>query len=104
MMDSWETWEWSGNKYRGEINPENNAADGMGFKLFKNGGLYEGYLADNNMHGYGWGIAANGNCYEGEFDTNEMHGYGIYLDMVNSKRYEGCWRWGEKTGNFKVYD
>lgn len=33
-----------------------------------------------------------------------MHGYGIYLDMVKSRRFEGCWKRGEKTGNFRVYD
>ena len=91
MNSNWDSRK-SGNKFRGEVNPETDMPDGRGFKVFANGGAYEGNFQENQMHGYGRGVAANGNCYEGLFDSNEMHGYGIYLDNQQGKRLEGHWK------------
>ncbi len=89
MQESFRVSQASKNKYRGEVHPETNHAEGRGFKVFGTGGLYEGYFDDNEMHGYGRGISSEGNCYEGTFEHNVMHGYGIYFDAKAQKRYEG---------------
>lgn len=46
MEDKFQIRKRSGNKYRGEIYPENDKPDGRGFKVFSNGGVYEGDFGD----------------------------------------------------------
>ena len=46
MQETWELRHKSGNKFRGEVNADDNHAEGRGIKIFSNGGIYEGYFAD----------------------------------------------------------
>lgn len=64
---NWTVRKKSGNKYRGEVLPDNQHPDGRGFKVFGNGGVYEGDFSDGKMWGYGRGVSTDGNAYEGEF-------------------------------------
>ena len=53
----------SGAQYRGQINSDNNKPDGLGFKIYPNGSMFEGFYEEGQINGYGRGITSRGEVY-----------------------------------------
>ena len=53
----------SGAKYRGQINMDTLKQDGIGFKTYPNGAMFEGFFEEGQIHGYGRGITSRGEVY-----------------------------------------
>lgn len=62
MVDRFDTRK-SGNMYRGEIGSQSGRPDGIGFKVFPNGSVYEGHFSDGHTNGFGRGISSKGEVY-----------------------------------------
>ena len=68
----------SGAKFRGQVNIESHRADGMGFKIYPNDSLFEGFFEEGQINGYGRGITSRGEVYQGPFIYDVMEGDGLY--------------------------
>lgn len=53
----------SGAMYRGQINQENSKPDGIGFKVYPNNAMFEGFFEEGQINGFGRGITSRGEVY-----------------------------------------
>lgn len=87
----------SGAKYRGQINLETFKPDGMGFKIYPNDSVFEGFYEEGQINGYGRGITSRGEVYQGPFVYNVMEGEGLY-QWPDGRLYYGSFHLGKKHG------
>ena len=53
----------SGAQYRGQISQESLKPDGIGFKVYPNNSIFEGFFEEGQINGYGRGITSRGEVY-----------------------------------------
>lgn len=68
----------SGAQYRGQVNIENFRPDGMGFKVYPNNSMFEGFFEEGQINGMGRGITSRGEVYQGTFVYDIMEGEGLF--------------------------
>jgi len=68
----------SGAQYRGQINMETSKPDGMGFKVYPNNSIFEGFFEEGQINGMGRGITSRGEVYQGPFVYDSMQGEGLF--------------------------
>ena len=68
----------SGCQYRGQVNMESFKPDGMGFKVYPNNSIFEGFFEEGQINGYGRGITSRGEVYQGPFLYDTMEGEGLF--------------------------
>ena len=68
----------SGALFRGQASNLTNKPDGVGFKVYPNNSVFEGYFEDGQINGWGRGITARGEVYQGPFVYDSMHGDGLF--------------------------
>lgn len=87
----------SGAKYRGQLNINTMRPDGVGFKTYPNGALFEGFFEEGQIHGFGRGITSRGEVYQGPFVYDQMHGDGLF-QWPDGRLYYGNFQNGKKQG------
>ena len=68
----------SGALYRGQVNDSTQRPDGMGFKIYPNNAIFEGFFCDGQINGWGRGITPTGEVYQGPFVYDSMCGEGLF--------------------------
>ena len=74
---------------------------GIGIKVDKDGGIFEGYWKDGKLDGWGRYIY-NGDYYIGEYKEGKRYGFGIEY-YSRGDRYEGEWENGIYHGQGTYY-
>ena len=88
----------SGAIYRGQYEIENGKPDGIGFKVYPNNALFEGFFEEGQINGYGRGITSRGEVYQGPFVYDKMDGVGLF-QWPDGRVYYGNFKDGKKSGN-----
>jgi hypothetical protein len=73
-----------------------------GVYTYADGGVYQGYFADGNLHGRGTMTWANGDRYQGEYQNGVRAGWGIYW-WLTGERYEGQFQNNKRHGYGTYY-
>ena len=68
----------SGALFRGMVNQLTQKPDGLGFKVFPNGSVFEGFFEEGQINGYGRGVTNKGELYQGPFKYDSMDGVGLF--------------------------
>ena len=68
----------SGAQFRGQIDLDSGKPDGIGFKVYPNNSIFEGFFSNGQIHGRGRGITSRGEVYQGPFEFDAMHGEGLF--------------------------
>ena len=50
----------------------------MGFKIYPNNAIFEGFFCDGQINGWGRGITSTGEVYQGPFVYDSMCGEGLF--------------------------
>ena len=87
----------SGAQYRGQVSSENDKPDGIGFKIYPNGSMFEGFFEEGQINGYGRGITSRGEVYQGPFLYDAMHGKGLF-QWPDGRLFFGDFHNGKKQG------
>lgn len=77
----------SGALYRGMVNSASQKPDGIGFKVYPNGSVFEGYFEEGQINGYGRGVTHKGEVYQGPFFYDCMDGVGLFQWPDNRMYY-----------------
>ena len=87
----------SGASYRGQVNIENFRPDGMGFKVYPNNSMFEGFFEEGQINGLGRGITSRGEVYQGPFVYDIMEGEGLF-QWPDGRLFFGNFHNGKKQG------
>ena len=91
----------NGNEYEGEWDEEGKR-DGRGVLHWVDGGIYEGYFANDMANGLGRMIHADGDMYDGNWVNDKHQGFGVYSHADGAK-YEGQWLDDKQHGPGREY-
>lgn len=109
--------------YYGQFNK--GQREGLGYQIWPDESLYEGYWLDDKAHYYGRMIFNDGDYYEGEWAADLMNGKGVFVSMsgftyigefrdnepdgqgeekwTNGSHYRGQFKKGVKNGKGEFY-
>lgn len=71
--------------------------DGIGFKVYPNGSIFEGYFEEGQINGYGRAVTHKGEVYQGPFFYDCMDGTGLF-QWPDNRSYFGEFQHGKKQG------
>merc|ERR1712072_976779 len=74
-----------------------DAMEGKGACLFKDGRTFDGQWHNSQIHGHGKMIWADNRCYEGNYIADKKSGAGVFT-WPDGRRYEGLWQNGKQHG------
>lgn len=100
---------WSQSDQEGNIFYEGSFSkgkkDGQGVYVTQSGYIYSGLWRSDLQEGSGAELLPNGNFYSGNFSQGVKHGSGhLFTGRENEKVCWGSWVFGQKNGEFNVYD
>lgn len=75
----------------------NNAANGKGKGVFRDGKVYVGEWKNGVIHGKGEMRYPNGDVYSGEWNNNQICGQGV-CQYQDGRKYNGHWKNNQKDG------
>jgi len=87
----------SGAQFRGQFDLESGKPDGLGFKVYPNNSIFEGFFSNGQIHGRGRGITSRGEVYQGPFEFDAMSGEGLF-QWPDGRLYFGGFSSGKKFG------
>ena len=87
----------SGAQYRGQSDMDSGKPDGIGFKIYPNNSMFEGYFDGGQINGVGRGITSRGEVYQGPFEYDSMHGEGLF-QWPDGRLFYGNFNQGKKSG------
>ena len=87
----------SGAMFRGQISMDTLKPDGVGFKVYPNNAIFEGFYEEGQINGFGRGISSKGEVYQGPFVYDSMHGEGLF-QWPDGRLYFGYFHMGKKQG------
>lgn len=87
----------SGALYRGQVNEQTQRPDGMGFKVYPNNAIFEGFFCEGQINGWGRGITPKGEVYQGPFVYDSMCGEGLF-QWPDGRLFFGHFQQGKKNG------
>ena len=89
-----------GGEYNGEM--AQGKPNGKGKTVWKNGNWYEGDYVKGKRQGQGTYVFSDGERYEGQWVEDHQHGQGTYW-FLNNNRYEGLWYTDYQHGQGVMY-
>ena len=87
----------SGARYRGQVSSQSLKPDGIGFKVYPNNAMFEGFFEEGMINGYGRGITSRGEVYQGPFVYDTMEGKGLF-QWPDGRLFFGNFKNGKKDG------
>ena len=84
--------------YIGQFKKGTEIFDGIGFSVWDDGGIYEGYHKDGQANGYGRYIWSHGEYYIGDWKDGVIHGNGDY-HWNDGRVYKGQWENHKRNGH-----